>query len=144
MAADSLLLDFRDCRLLTAHFVLNREFEPGPDVQLSTNLTISHEYFGDERGNPCLRLFVKLLLHGDGAPLRAEIELGSVFTVSRKPADPVEAAKIAEINGAAIVFPYLRETVADLTRRSGLAPLHLPPVNFVELFRQNHPDTPAR
>jgi preprotein translocase subunit SecB len=143
MAADSVLIDFRDCRLLTAHFELNREFEPGPDVQLATNLTLTHTYFDDEEGNPCLRLFVKFLLYGDGAPLRAEIELGGVFGVSRKPADVVEATKIAEINGAAILFPYLRETVADLTRRSGLAPLHLPPINFVELYKQNHPATPA-
>jgi preprotein translocase subunit SecB len=142
MPADSVLIDFRDCRLLTVHFELNREFEPGPDVQLSTNLTLTHDYFDDENG-PCLRLFVKLLLHGEGAPLRTEIELGGVFGVSRKPADAVEATKIAEINGAAILFPYLRETVADLTRRSGLAPLHLPPINFVELYKQNHPDPPA-
>ncbi|MHB8708580.1 MAG: protein-export chaperone SecB [Desulfuromonadales bacterium] len=139
MAADNVLMDFRDCRLLTVHFELNREFEPGPDVQLSTNLTLTHVYFDDERGKPCLRLFVKLLLQGEGAPLRAEIEVGGVFGVSRKPADVVEATKIAEINGAAIVFPYLRETVADLTRRSGLPPLHLPPINFVELYGQNHP-----
>lgn len=37
------------------------------------------------------------------------------------------------VNCPAIIFPYLRETVADVTRRAGFPPLHLPPVNFVKI-----------
>lgn len=140
MAAEANFIDFRDCRLLTVHFELNRNFVPGPEVRLETNLALTHAYFDDEQGKSCLRLFIKLQLHGEGTPLSAEVEVGGLFGVSAKPVDAVEATKLAEINCAAIVFPYLRETVADLTRRSGLAPLHLPPINFVELYKQNHSD----
>lgn len=140
MAAEANLIDFRDCRLLTVHFELNRNFVPGPEVRLDTNLTLTHNFFDDEQGKTCLRLFIKLHLHGEAAPLSAVVEVGGLFGVGAKPADATEATKLAEINCAAIVFPYLRETVADLTRRAGLAPLHLPPVNFVEFYKQNHPD----
>lgn len=47
-----------------------------------------------------------------------------------------EIDKIANINCAAIIFPYVRETLADITRRSGFPPLHLQPVNFIKLFKQ--------
>lgn len=140
MAADPILIDFRDCRLLVAHFELNRNFAPGPEIQLNSQLTLKHDFSDDEQGNPCLRLFIKIHLQGDGAPLNAEVEMGALFGVSAKPIDATEATKVAEINCAAIVFPYLRETLADLTRRAGLAPLHLPPVNFVEFYKSNHPD----
>ena len=139
MSAEVTLIDFRDCRLLTVHFDLNRNFAPGPEVQLNTNLVLSHVFFDDEQGKPCLRLFLKLSLQGESAPLSAEVELGGLFGVSQKPENTTDATKLAEINCAAILFPYLRETVADLTRRAGLAPLHLPPINFVEFYKQNHP-----
>lgn len=41
-----------------------------------------------------------------------------------------------EVNCPAIIFPYLREAVADITRRAGFPPLHLPPVNFIELAKK--------
>ncbi|MDP3298216.1 MAG: protein-export chaperone SecB [Thermodesulfovibrionia bacterium] len=31
------------------------------------------------------------------------------------------------------MFPYVRETIADLTRRAGFPPLHLNPINFIQL-----------
>ncbi|MBW1706391.1 MAG: protein-export chaperone SecB, partial [Deltaproteobacteria bacterium] len=43
---------------------------------------------------------------------------------------------IAKINCPAILFPFLRECVADITRRAGFNPLILPPINFVELAKQ--------
>jgi preprotein translocase subunit SecB len=47
--------------------------------------------------------------------------------------DPDQLERIANINCASIMFPYLRETIADLTRRAGFPPLHIPPVNFIAL-----------
>jgi preprotein translocase subunit SecB len=35
-----------------------------------------------------------------------------------------------------IISPYIRETIADLTRSAGFPPLHLNPINFVELAKQ--------
>lgn len=39
------------------------------------------------------------------------------------------------INCPAILFPFARETIADMTRRGGFAPLCLPPVNFIALAK---------
>ncbi|MBF0496404.1 MAG: protein-export chaperone SecB, partial [Deltaproteobacteria bacterium] len=44
--------------------------------------------------------------------------------------------QFAKINCPAIIFPYLREALADLTRRSGFPALHLPVTNFVEMEKQ--------
>jgi len=45
--------------------------------------------------------------------------------------------RIVHINCASIIFPFIRESVADLTRRSGLTPLILDPVNFVALYESS-------
>ena len=34
------------------------------------------------------------------------------------------------INGAAIIYPYIREHITNLTLKAGIGPIILPPVNF--------------
>jgi preprotein translocase subunit SecB len=51
--------------------------------------------------------------------------------------------RLARINCAAMIFPFLREAIADVTRRAGMSPLLLPPVNFLELFK-NKPAPPTQ
>ena len=43
--------------------------------------------------------------------------------------------QFARVNAPAILFPYLRETVSNMTARSGHPAILLPTVNFVELAR---------
>lgn len=43
----------------------------------------------------------------------------------------------ATINCPAIIFPYLRETLADLTRRAAFPPLHLPITNFIKFAHKD-------
>ena len=139
MAENVTTPELRDCRLLTVHFEINRTAAPDPEARLATNLAMNHNYFEDEEGKSCLRLLLKVLVRGEGAPLQAEVEMGGLFLVGSKPADAAVAARLAEIDCAALIFPFLRETIADLRRRAGLAPLHLPPINFVEFYQQKHP-----
>lgn len=126
--------DFQDYRLLSAHFDLNRNFEPGPDMQVNTNLSFTHDYLDDLN---TLRLFMKVEVTGESAPLQVAVEVGGMFIFSKKPVEN-KMAEIAEINCASILFPFVRETIADLTRRSGLPPFLLPPINFVEFYKNNH------
>ncbi|NSW86690.1 MAG: protein-export chaperone SecB [Syntrophobacteraceae bacterium] len=43
----------------------------------------------------------------------------------------------AAVNCPAIIFPYLRETLADLTRRAAFPPLHLPITNFTKFAHKD-------
>jgi preprotein translocase subunit SecB len=125
---------FQDYRLLSVHFDLNRNFEPGPDIQVNSTLSLTHDYIDDQNS---LRLFMKVEVSGEAAPLNISVEMGSLFQFEKKPAAD-KLSKIAEINCAAMVFPFIREVIADLTRRSGLPPFLIPPFNFIELHKSNH------
>ena len=37
-----------------------------------------------------------------------------------------------KINGAAIIFPYIREHITSIALKAGLGPLILPPINFAK------------
>ena len=41
--------------------------------------------------------------------------------------------EFGKINGAAIIFPYIREHVTDLSLRANIIPIILPPVNFMKV-----------
>lgn len=69
-------------------------------------------------------------------PFMLEIEFQGLFELNkslpRKRVDP-----FAQVNCPAILFPFLRECIADLTRRAGFPPLILPAINFVELAKKD-------
>ncbi len=51
-------------------------------------------------------------------------------------ADEKIVNRCVEINCPAIIFPFVREMLADLTRRAGQPPIVLPVVNFVALSQK--------
>lgn len=63
---------------------------------------------------------------------KLDLVLEGLFSFDKTPKQQ-ELDQFATINCPAILFPFLREAVADITRRAGLAPVHHPPINFVEV-----------
>ena len=47
-----------------------------------------------------------------------------------------ELDKLVKINLAAILFPFLRQVIADTTTKGGYAALLLPPINFSKAFQK--------
>jgi len=86
-----------------------------------------------------LHLTVGVDVKGDDAPMTISAEVGGVFKMLNKP-EARSIGKIAEIHCAAILFPFMREFIADISRRAGLQPLILQPVNFYEFYKNNHPE----
>lgn len=41
--------------------------------------------------------------------------------------------QFGKINGAAIIFPYIREHITNLSLKAGIPPIILPPVNFTKM-----------
>lgn len=71
---------------------------------------------------------------GERTMFLVEVTQGGVFQVRNVPAS--ELPPILGIACPNILFPYLRETVSDLTVRAGFPPVLLNPVNFEALYAQ--------
>jgi preprotein translocase subunit SecB len=65
-------------------------------------------------------------------PYYFEVRAGGLFKFDKLPGQKI-LKQFASVNCPAIIFPFIRETIADLTRRAGFPPLHLDPINFIEL-----------
>jgi preprotein translocase subunit SecB len=71
-----------------------------------------------------------------GLPFEVGVHLVGQFLFSEIPVQQ-ELDQIVQVNCAAILFPFVREAIAELTRKGGIGPILLPPLNFVELHRES-------
>ena len=63
-----------------------------------------------------------------------EVAQGGVFQIRGVPVADIQP--IIGIHCPNVLFPYIRETIADAISRAGFPPVHLDPINFELLYQQ--------
>ncbi|MBM3117362.1 protein-export chaperone SecB [Jeongeupia naejangsanensis] len=71
-----------------------------------------------------------------------ETTQAGLFQIEHVPADEMDP--LLGIGAPSILFPYLRETVSDLTTRAGFPPLLLQPINFEAIYLQQRAQQAAQ
>jgi len=71
---------------------------------------------------------------GDRPLFLVEASQAGLFTIRGVPADQLQP--IIAINCPTVLFPYIREALADCVTRAGFPPVHLAPINFDTLYQQ--------
>jgi preprotein translocase subunit SecB len=71
---------------------------------------------------------------GDKTLFLVEVTQAGVFRITGVPL--AEIQPILGIHCPNILFPYIRETIADAVTRAGFPPVHLDPINFELLYQQ--------
>lgn len=116
-----------DIRLLKSNFILNFD-DPQDEYQnISVDLSARTNYDKDKKE---ATVILKSKTNSNDYPMFFDIEYGGKFKIDEK--EESELKRLYTINCPAIIMPYLREYLADITRRSGLKPFYFQPVNFVE------------
>ncbi len=126
---------FEDFKLLKVTFKLNEDYDAGKDSDVPKGW--SEFVLESEKRRKEKEVLVALgirQLKGN-CPYYYEVLGAGNFSFKELPDDNM-LNKLVSINCPAILFPYLRETIADLTRRAGFDPLHIDPINFIELAKQ--------
>jgi preprotein translocase subunit SecB len=71
---------------------------------------------------------------GDKILFLVEAAQGGVFQIKGVPQSDIQP--IIGIHCPNVLFPYVRETIADAITRAGFPPVHLDPINFELLYQQ--------
>jgi preprotein translocase subunit SecB len=71
---------------------------------------------------------------GDKTLFLIEAAQAGIFRIHGVPLADIQP--ILGIHCPTILFPYIRETIADAVTRAGFPPVHLDPVNFEVLYQQ--------
>jgi preprotein translocase subunit SecB len=121
---------FATLRLLESHFKLNTDFQPkkGQPIEISTEINISYK-----KRNRTVEVIISVISTNKKQPFVLETTVMGIFNFPKMPPKK-DLDKIIHVNCAAILFPYVREIIADLTRRADIPPFHMDPMNFVALY----------
>ena len=71
---------------------------------------------------------------GDKTLFLVEAAQAGIFTIRGVPQEQMPS--LIGISCPTVLFPYLRETLADSVARAGFPPVHLSPINFDALYQQ--------
>jgi preprotein translocase subunit SecB len=63
-----------------------------------------------------------------------EAAQAGIFTIKGIPPDQMQG--VLAVHCPTVLFPYVRETIADAVARAGFPPVHLAPINFEALYAQ--------
>jgi preprotein translocase subunit SecB len=128
-------ITFADFRILRLNFELNKDFDPSKQhTEVHTEFKIHHEL-----QDTTLKVYLGIKFRDDAkhkTPFKLNIEGAATFKLQHTPS-PTEIQPMVKQYCAAAMFPYLRETIADITRRAGFPPLHIPRVDFTRAFEQD-------
>jgi preprotein translocase subunit SecB len=117
-------------------------FETDPDYQLGdrplsvkTKLTPKKKLF-DNKTKLKLTLNIEIeFIDTKNTPMKINVSAAGYFSV--KDISNVDILEeFSEIQAPAMLFPFIREIVSNLTMRTDYEPLVLPPVNFLALIGQ--------
>lgn len=120
---------FESFRILNLSFAINYNFERDKAIKMNPEIAVANKF---DKKNKTLDICVKVSMNDGNMPFSFDVIGEGRFVFKTKP-DEQTLTRVEKINGPAIIYPYVRETIADLTRRAGYPPLHLPPINFVRL-----------
>ncbi|MFT4045791.1 MAG: protein-export chaperone SecB [Solimonas sp.] len=111
--------------------VFTRQWQPQLDVQVNTE---ARPLEGDAL-QVVLSVTVTAKL-GEDIAFLVEAQQAGIFTV-RGFTQPEEKAAVAAAYCPNLLFPFARETIADLVQRAGFPQLLLQPINFDALYLEH-------
>ena len=117
-------------RLNEAHFAINHGYKTGKSKPIEIKHTLEIAY---KKTDEMLHVLVSVSSDAENQPFRFSVAWEGTFVFEEMP-DKEKLDRIIHINCASIIYPYVRESIADLTRRADMPSLNLAPFNFVAMY----------
>ena len=111
--------------------IYTRQWQPQIDVQVTTTL----QALSAEQHQVLLSVTVTAKLEQDVAFL-AEVQQAGIFLL-KGIAETTEKQRVLGTDCPNILFPFVRESVAELVQRGGFPQLLLQPIDFAALYQQH-------
>ncbi len=109
--------------------IFKMPWQPEVDMNLSNKATP----MGDDHFDVVLSITLTVKL-GDQIAYLIEVDQAGIFLLKNLPEDVI--SRTLGVTCANILFPFVRETMADVITRGGFPQLLLAPVNFDALYEQ--------
>ncbi|MBF0224668.1 MAG: protein-export chaperone SecB [Desulfobacterales bacterium] len=129
-------MNFKSIQLKYVYFEINSDFIKELNIPINYDISINNN-FNEDTKNLSLDLTIETpnKEKANNYPFFFKITLSGVFEFKESIEQKLFDSYI-KINCPSIMFPYIRETLADIIRRSGFPPIHLPPINFLKMYEK--------
>jgi preprotein translocase subunit SecB len=107
---------------------------PGDNPTLEVNVNVQARKQGDDMYETALHFEAKAA-NPDNVIYNIELVYAGLFRLTSIPENLLQP--VLFVDCPAMLFPFMRRLVADLTREGGYPPLYLDPIDFPSLYRQN-------
>jgi preprotein translocase subunit SecB len=107
--------------------------EPGNNPNIQINFNVQAQSIGDNLFEVELRMEAQAKSES-GVLYNLELVYAGGFLLKNLPAEAIQP--ILFIECPALLFPYIRRLVSDMTREGGFPPLLIDPIDFAALYRQ--------
>jgi preprotein translocase subunit SecB len=114
-------------------FALNPVFKPEKNKKYKIGLSFNISF--NKKGEKVI-VTLNFSSENENQPFVFRVIFEGIFVFDKIP-EKEELERIVHINCSSIIFPFIRESIADLTRKAGLPPLILDPVNFVAIYESS-------
>ncbi len=105
--------------------------------QLEAKMNINVDYETIELEEDLYRTIITINANAkiqDESILILEVQQAGIFTIKNIPQEQMEL--VLNIECPNIVFPYVRETVSNLSTKAGFPPIVLSAINFAHIYQQ--------
>ncbi len=123
-----------DQRVVKLNFGVNDQFVAKEDTKAVDLAPVMNMVYEKESEDKIIAT-MSIKIAGDDVPFHLEIFLSGFFQLTGEKMSDEALDKLVHINCAGVLFPFLRQIVADTTLKGGFQQLLLPSVNFVESYK---------
>ena len=107
--------------------VVFKEFENSLNIHVNVSVN---------KNNITVEEIVGLVqLHDKKEQVKIRVRMVGLFELVGE-SEIKDMEEFGRINGASIIFPYIREHISCLSQKAGIGPIFLPPVNFSKANKQ--------
>jgi len=114
---------------------------PGEKPNLRVEVNVSVDKMADKVFESSIN-FKAEATNNTGMIYDLELAYAGLFQIESMPEQMLEPFLL--VNCPALLFPYLRRLVADITREGGFPPLTLDPIDFASLYLQRQREKAAQ
>lgn len=126
-----LQFNLTDYRLYKLNFTIKEIKEFSGSIEISPIVQCMYKHTVNQ-----VDLKLSARIDGENTPFTIDVAYIGIFNFNIDLNSIVENKrdKIIRVNCAATIFPFIRETIAETTRKAGLKPLLLPSFNFLKAY----------
>lgn len=115
------------------HYEINEKYEATEDVGIEVLPQLNRRIEKIDENK--VLVLLKCIINQDNMPFRIEVEVSGAFGLENWECDGI-SRMIAGQNTVAILYPYLRALISNITVNSHMAPYILPIGNIAEMFKE--------